>query len=102
MELSRTGYTGDLGYEIWVQPHLAVELWDTLFEAGQNYSLVPFGDYALEMARVEAGLLLTGADFNPSQLVVYDFEKSSPLELGLGWAVKLKKDHFIGQKALRD
>jgi aminomethyltransferase len=102
VELSRTGYTGDLGYEIWVQPHLAVKLWDTLFEAGQNYSLVPFGDYALEMARVEAGLLLTGADFNPSQLVVYDFEKSSPLELGLGWAVKLKKDHFIGQKALRD
>jgi len=102
VEVSRTGYTGDLGYEIWVEPHLAIKLWDTLFEAGQDYSLVPFGDYALEMARVEAGLLLTGADFNPSQLVIYDFEKSSPLELGLGWAVKLKKDYFIGQKALRD
>jgi aminomethyltransferase len=102
VEISRTGYTGDLGYEIWVEPHLAVKLWDTLFEAGQDYSLVPFGDYAIEMARVEAGLLLTGADFNPSKLVVYDFEKSSPLELGLGWAVKLKKDYFIGQKALRD
>lgn len=102
VEVSRTGYTGDLGYEIWVQPHLAIKLWDTLFEAGQNYSLVPFGDYALEMARIEAGLLLTGADFNSSKMVVYDFEKSSPLELGLGWAVKLNKDYFIGQKALRD
>ena len=102
VEVSRTGYTGDLGYEIWVEPHLAIKLWDTLFEAGQDYSLIPFGDYALEMARIEAGLLLTGADFNPSQLVIYDFEKSSPLELGLGWAVKLKKDYFIGQKALQD
>ena len=101
VEISRTGYTGDLGYEIWVQPHQAVPLWDALFEAGQAYSLIPFGDHALEMARIEAGLLLTGVDFFSSKKVVYDFEKSSPLELGLGWTVKLDKEYFIGQKALR-
>lgn len=101
VEISRTGFTGDLGYEIWVQPHLAVQLWDSLFEAGQAYSLIPFGDYALEMARIEAGLLLSNADFYSSKRVVYDFEKSSPLELGLGWTVKLDKEYFIGQKALK-
>jgi len=101
VEISRTGYTGDLGYEIWVQPHQAVPLWDALFEVGQAYSLIPFGDHALEMARIEAGLLLTGVDFFSSKKVVYDFEKSSPLELGLGWTVKLDKEYFIGQKALR-
>ncbi|MCP4142472.1 MAG: aminomethyl transferase family protein [Chloroflexi bacterium] len=101
VEISRTGYTGDLGYEIWVQPHQAVPLWDAIFEAGQDYSLVPFGDYALEMARIEAGLLLIDADFYSSKRVVHDFEKSSPLELGIGWAVKMNKDYFIGQKALK-
>jgi aminomethyltransferase len=101
VEISRTGFTGDLGYEIWVQPHQAIQLWDVLFEAGQAYSLIPFGDYALEMARIEAGLLLSNADFYSSKRVVYDFEKSSPLELGLGWAVKLDKEYFIGQKALK-
>jgi aminomethyltransferase len=101
VEISRTGYTGDLGYEIWVQPDKAVQLWDAIFETGQDYSLVPFGDFALEMARIEAGLLLTEVDYNSTKKVVYDFEKSSPLELGLGWAVKLDKEHFIGQRALQ-
>lgn len=101
VEISRTGYTGDLGYEIWVEPHLALQLWDSLFEAGEAYQLMPFGDFALEMARIEAGLLLADVDFHSSKKVVYDFEKSSPLELGLGWSVKLDKDYFIGQKALQ-
>jgi aminomethyltransferase len=101
VEISRTGYTGDLGYEIWVEPHLGVKLWDALFKAGEAYQLIPFGDFALEMARIEAGLLLTDVDFYSSKKVVYEFEKSSPLELGLGWAVKLDKEYFIGQKALR-
>ena len=100
-EISRTGYTGDLGYEIWVEPHLGVKLWDALFEAGEAYQLIPFGDFALEMARIEAGLLLADVDFYSSKNVVYEFEKSSPLELGLGWSVKLGKNNFIGQKALR-
>jgi len=101
VEISRTGYTGDLGYEIWVEPHLGVKLWDTLFEAGEAYQLIPFGDFALEMARIEAGLLLADVDFFSSKKVVYEFEKSSPLELGLGWSVKLDKEYFIGQKALQ-
>jgi len=101
VEVSRTGYTGDLGYEIWVEPQHAVKLWDVLFEAGAAYQLVPFGDYALEMARIEAGLLLGNADFYSAQKAVYEFEKSSPLELGLGWTVKLKKPYFIGQNALK-
>jgi aminomethyltransferase len=100
VEISRTGYTGDLGYEIWVEPNQAVPLWDALFEAGEAYSLMPFGDFALDMARIEAGLLLTDVDFYSSQKVVHDFQKSTPIELGLSWTVKLGKAHFIGQKAL--
>jgi len=101
VEISRTGYTGDLGYEIWVEPHLGVKLWDVIFEAGEAYQLIPFGDYALEMARIEAGLLLSNVDFYSSKKVVYEFEKSSPLELGLGWSVMMEKEYFIGQKALQ-
>lgn len=100
VEISRTGYTGDLGYEIWVEPVDALRLWDAIFDEGQNYSLIPFGDYALEMARIEAGLLLLYVDFLSSKKAVYPFEKSSPLELNLSWAVHLNKDYFIGQKAL--
>ncbi len=99
--ISRTGYTADLGYEIWVEPQQSVQLWDELFEAGQAYQLVPFGDLALDMTRIEAGLLMPNVDFIPSPKAVYEFEKSSPLELGLGWAVKLKKPYFIGQKVLK-
>jgi len=101
VEVSRTGYTGDLGYELWVEPHLALRLWDSVFEAGEAYNLMPFGDFALEMARIEAGLLLADVDFVSAKKTVYEFEKSSPLELGLGWTVKLDKDFFIGQKALQ-
>jgi aminomethyltransferase len=99
--ISRTGYTGDLGYEIWVESGQAVHLWDVLFEAGQAYRLRPFGEYALGMARIEAGLLLAEADFHSSKKVLHDFQKSSPLELGLGWTVNLDKDFFIGQRALK-
>jgi aminomethyltransferase len=98
--LSRTGYTGDLGYELWVEPDNAVSLWDAVFEVGEDYRIRPFGDYALDMARLEAGMLLAKVDFNSSKKVMYEHEKSTPLELGLGWTVKLDKDYFVGQKAL--
>jgi aminomethyltransferase len=101
VEVSRTGYTGDLGYELWVEPDQAVPLWDALFEAGEAYRLMPFGDFALEMARIEAGLLLTDVDFHSSEMVVHEIQKSSPLELGLGWAVKMNKATFIGRQALK-
>jgi aminomethyltransferase len=99
--VSRTGYTGDLGFEIWVESHKALELWDVLFEAGQAYRLRPFGEYALDMARIEAGLLLAEVDFHSSKKVLHEFEKSSPLELGLGWTVNLDKEFFVGQQALK-
>lgn len=98
--LSRTGYTGDLGYELWVEPNNAVALWDAVFDIGEEYRIRPFGDYALDMARIEAGMLLADVDFNSSKKVMYEHEKTTPLELGLGWTVKLKKDYFVGQKAL--
>jgi aminomethyltransferase len=98
--LSRTGYTGDLGYELWVEPDKAVALWDAVFEVGEDFRIRPFGDYALDIARIEAGMLLAKVDFNSSKKVMYEHEKSTPLELGLGWTVKLGKDYFIGQKAL--
>ncbi len=99
--VSRTGYTGDLGYEIWVEPHQAIQLWDGLFEAGQAYRLRPFGEYALDMTRIEAGLLLAEVDFHSSKKVLHEFQKSSPLELGLGWTVNLNKEFFVGQQALK-
>lgn len=98
--LSRTGYTGDLGYELWVKPDQAIALWDAVFEAGEDFRIRPFGDYALDIARIEAGLLLAKVDFNSSKKVMYEHEKSTPLELGLSWTVKLDKDYFVGQKAL--
>jgi aminomethyltransferase len=98
--LSRTGYTGDLGYELWVAPDKAVALWDAVFEAGKDYRIRPFGDYALSMARIEAGMLLAEVDYHSSKKVMYEHEKSTPLELGLGWTVRLEKDHFVGQDAL--
>lgn len=101
LAVSRTGYTGDLGYELWVEPHRAVQLWDELFEAGQAYRLRPFGEYALGMARIEAGLLLAEVDFHSSKKALYEFEKSSPLELGLSWTVDLTKEFFVGKRALK-
>lgn len=99
--LSRTGYTGDLGYELWVEPHNAVELWDLIFEVGEEYRIRAFGDNALNIARIEAGLLLANVDYKSSKKVMYEHEKSTPLELGLGWTVKLEKEFFVGQKALK-
>jgi aminomethyltransferase len=98
--ITRTGYTGDLGYEIWVDARRAVKLWDVLMEAGAGYNITPTGILALDMARVEAGLLMAEVDYVSSERAVIESQKSSPLELGLGWAVDLKKDHFNGKKAL--
>jgi aminomethyltransferase len=93
---------GDLRYFslMDLEPDKAVALWDAIFEVGENFRIRPFGDYALDIARIEAGLLLAKVDFKSSNKVMYEHEKSTPLELGLNWAVKLDKDYFIGQKAL--
>jgi len=99
--ITRTGYTGDLGYEIFVKPDGAEELWDALMETGTSYAICPAGNIALEMVRIEAGLLLIDADFISSKQTLFDVQRSSPYDLGLGWTVKLNKDYFVGRDALR-
>jgi aminomethyltransferase len=98
--ISRTGYTGDLGYEIWVDAAQAVPLWDALIEAGTPYGITPAGMLALDVARIEAGLLLIEVDYFSSKHALIESQKSSPLELGLGWTVATDKEHFNGSEAL--
>lgn len=100
-QISRTGYTGDLGYELFVAPGDAETVWDAVTEAGASYALRPAGNAALEMVRIEAGLLLIDADFHSAKQTMFEVQKSTPLELGLGWTVKLGKEYFVGQQALR-
>jgi aminomethyltransferase len=98
--VSRTGYTGDLGYELWIAPDLAETLWDRLFEAGQDYMIRPMGSSALDIIRIEAGFIMAGVDFVPAEQVVRHGRARSPFELGLGWLVDFNKPHFNGRKAL--
>jgi aminomethyltransferase len=98
--VSRTGYTGDLGYELWIEPSRAEVLWDRLFAAGQNYGIMPMGGEALDLVRIEAGFLLAGVDFLPAHEAIRPDRTRSPFELGLGWLVHLDKPHFTGRRAL--
>ena len=86
--ITRTGYTGDLGYEIWVRPEHALVLWDALMETGRGYGLAPAGLDALDVARIEAGLLLKDVDYVSSWTALIESRKSSPYEAGLGWTVQ--------------
>jgi aminomethyltransferase len=101
-QISRTGYTGDLGYELFVAPGDAETVWDAVMESGESYALRPAGNVALEMVRIEAGLLLIDADFTSAKQTMFAVQKSTPYELGLGWTVKLGKEYFVGQEALRE
>jgi len=100
VSISRTGYTGDLGYEIWMDPNDALFIWDLLLEKGKSYGITPTGLQALDIARIEAGLILLDVDYISSRHAIIESRKSSPYELGLGWAVKMKKKYFIGKQAL--
>lgn len=100
VSVSRTGYTGDLGYELWVHRDDAERIWDVLVEVGTPYGLVPAGLVAMDIARIEAGLLLLGVDYVSARDALIEAQKSSPFELNLGWAVNLKKPRFIGRSAL--
>ena len=102
VEISRTGYTGDLGYEIWVAAEQALKVWDALMERGRAFDIHPAGMLALDVARIEAGLLLIDVDFNSSKKALIDEQKYSPFELGLGRLVHASKNRFIGQAALLD
>jgi aminomethyltransferase len=98
--ISRTGYTGDLGYEVWVEAAQAIPLWDALIDCGTPYGITPAGMLALDVARIEAGLLLIEVDYFSSRHALIESQKSSPLELGLGWTVATDKDRYNGQAAL--
>ena len=100
VDISRSGYTGDLGYEIWIPSQQAVKVWDVLMEAGRAFDIHPAGMLALDVARVEAGLLLIEVDFNSSKKALIDEQKYTPFEMGLGRLVHLNKNRFIGQTAL--
>jgi aminomethyltransferase len=100
--VSRTGYTGDLGYELWVSPEQALRLWDALIEHGEGYGITPAGMLALDIARIEAGLLMIQVDYISTRQALIEEQKSSPFEIGLGWAVDLKKVDFVGKKALEN
>ena len=101
VHISRTGYTGDLGYEIWVENENAIPLWDALVEAGKNYALRPAGLDALDVTRIEAGLILKDVDYFNALHVLIDERTSSPYEISLGWTVQLDREPFNGQEALR-
>ena len=98
--ISRTGYTGDLGYEIWAPASQAIALWDALIDAGTPHGIMPAGMLALDVARIEAGLMLIDVDYVPARKALIDSQTSSPFELDLAWTVNLKKERFVGREAL--
>jgi aminomethyltransferase len=98
--VSRTGYTGDLGYELWIDPEHALPLWDAIFGVQGQYDIHVMGLSALEMVRIEAGFVMPGFDFNTAEATVRHGYDRSPYEAGLGWIVNLDKGHFTGRKAL--
>ncbi len=98
--VSRTGYTGDLGYELWIDPSRALDLWDALFKAGEHHGIRPMGTRALEVSRIEAGFLQAGVDFLPADRAVRLDRTRSPFELDLGRLVDFNKPNFTGRRAL--
>lgn len=102
LEITRTGYTGDLGYELWIPPERALEVWDALIEEGMPYGIVPAGLLALDIARIEAGLLLLDVDYTSARRAMIEGQTSTPHELSLGWSVALGKEFFNGHRAIRD
>jgi glycine cleavage system T protein (aminomethyltransferase) len=101
VDISRTGYTGDLGYEIWVDASRAEPLWDALTEAGRPFDITPAGMLALDVARIEAGLILLDVDYVGARRARIPSERYSPYEIGLGRLVRLDKAPYVGQAALR-
>ncbi|MDT8343946.1 MAG: aminomethyltransferase family protein, partial [Thermohalobaculum sp.] len=100
LTISRTGFTADLGYELWFDPGLALPLWDRLEAAGAPFGLRPIGSEALNIARIEAGFIVTHLDFTPADQAVREDRARSPLEMGLDWMIDWDKGHFTGRRAL--
>jgi len=100
VDISRTGYTGDLGFEIWMPGRDAVKVWDALNSKGKAFDIHPAGMIALDIARIEAGLILIEVDYTSSKKALIDAQSFSPAEIGLGKLVDLKKEAFVGREAL--
>lgn len=100
--VSRTGFTGDLGYELWIEPERALTLWDALFASGAVHGIRPMGTHALEMARIEAGFIQAGVDFHPADQAIMLDRSRSPFELDLARLVDFAKPNFNGRRALLD
>jgi aminomethyltransferase len=100
VSVTRTGYTGDLGYEIFVSKEKALELWDALMDAGRAHGIMPAGMLALDIARIEAGLMLLDVDYVSARKALIPSQTSSPYEMDLAWTVDLKKPAFNGREAL--
>jgi len=98
--VSRTGFTGDLGYELWIQRDLGLQLWDDLYAAGEDYGIQPFGEAATNMTRLEAAFIMPGMEFNEALRTVHFEHDQTPFELNLGWLVDFDKPHFNGRNAL--
>ena len=98
--VSRTGFTGDLGYELWISPPLALILWDELYAAGADYGIQPFGEEATNMARLEAGFIMPDMELHEALKTIHFEHDQSPFELNLGWLVDFNKPHFNGRSAL--
>lgn len=101
VQISRTGYTGDLGYELWCKASDATRVWDALMSSGRAYGIEPAGIEALDMVRIEAGLIMLGVDYFSAPHVTIAARRSSPYEIGLDRCVKLDRSAFLGQEALR-
>lgn len=101
VQVSRTGYTGDLGYEVWLPAAAALQVWDVLMAAGKPFGLRPAGLDALDVTRIEAGFILQDVDYFSAPRCLIESRKSSPFEIGLGWTVDLEREPFVGQAALR-
>ncbi len=98
--VSRTGFTGDLGYELWIEPARALALWDALYAAGENHGIHPYGESATNMARMEAGFIMPDMELSEALKTIHYHHDQSPFELSLGWLVDFKKPHFNGRRAL--
>ena len=98
--ISRTGFSGDLGYEIWCNPQDAINVWDSLFKFNRDYKVLPAGMNALEMVRIEAGFIQPNADFMSAEQALRPNRMRTPFELGMGWLVDLNKNYFTGKKSL--
>ncbi len=99
--VTRTGFTGDLGYELWMRNEDAIGVFDAVMESGRPFGLIPMGLDVLDVARVEAGFVLGSVEYTPANHAFIEQQKSSPYELGFDWMVQLDRDPFVGQDALR-